>query len=153
MKVKKKGLDFEINLLSFIGLLAVCVCFLLLTAIWVHIGSMDVKQAIGGQPVTQGKSSPKIWVKMMSKGGLEFRLHDAPRKTSRRLRRAVIKGLENEKPDFEKVLGHLKILKEKIPDLEESLVVPYAQAKYEDIIHLMDYLKEGGMTSLGVSPL
>lgn len=153
MKGKKKGLDFEINLLAFIGLLAVCVCFLLLTAIWVHIGSMDVKQAIGGQPAGQSKVSPKVWVKMMSKGRLEFRLHNAPRKTSRRLHRVVIKGLEDEKPDFEKVLGHVKNLKEKIPDLEESLIMPYAQAKYEDIIHLMDYLKEGGMTSLGVSPL
>ena len=45
----RKSLDFEINLTPFIDLFSVLICFLLLTAVWIQIGSMDVKQAVGGQ--------------------------------------------------------------------------------------------------------
>jgi len=51
-RVKKEKPSTEIDLVAFISLLSVCICFLLLTTIWVQIGSMNVKQAIGGQAAT-----------------------------------------------------------------------------------------------------
>ena len=49
MARNKKSLDSELNLIAFISLLSVLICSLLLTAIWIQIGSMDVKQAVGGR--------------------------------------------------------------------------------------------------------
>ena len=43
----KKGLNAELNLVPFIDLLSMCICFLLMTAVWVQIGVLDVKQGIG----------------------------------------------------------------------------------------------------------
>ena len=47
MKTQNKDVNFEINLLPVISLLAVCISFLLLTTVWIHIGTLDVKQALG----------------------------------------------------------------------------------------------------------
>lgn len=43
----RKTLNAEVNLVPFIDLLSVCICFLLMTAVWVQIGSLDVKQTFG----------------------------------------------------------------------------------------------------------
>lgn len=56
MRKHKKHLDFEINLIPCIDLLSVCICFLLLTAVWLNIGSMNVKQAIGQTTAETEKS-------------------------------------------------------------------------------------------------
>src|SRR5690349_16878240 len=43
----RRSLDAEINLVPFIDLLSVCICFLLMTAVWVQIGALQVKQSHG----------------------------------------------------------------------------------------------------------
>lgn len=52
---KKRSLDAEINLVPFIDLLSMCICFLLMTAVWIQLGSVQVKQANGtdASPVAQ----------------------------------------------------------------------------------------------------
>ncbi len=44
---EKKSLDFELNLTSFIDLLSTCTCFLLITAVWIQVGSVEIKQSHG----------------------------------------------------------------------------------------------------------
>lgn len=44
---RKRSLDAEINLVSFIDLLSMCICFLLMTAVWTQFGSVQVKQSNG----------------------------------------------------------------------------------------------------------
>ena len=68
MKHSKKVLDFEVNLIPFIDLLSVSICFLLITAVWMNVGSMNVKQAVGGQAQEDTKRSPQVWVRMTAKG-------------------------------------------------------------------------------------
>ena len=43
----KRGLNPEVNLVPFIDLLSVCICFLLISAVWLNVGSLQVKQALG----------------------------------------------------------------------------------------------------------
>ena len=52
----KKELNADLNLTPFIDLLSTCVCFLLITAVWIEIGSVEIKQSHG----TEGKASKKI---------------------------------------------------------------------------------------------
>src|SRR4051812_41051685 len=51
----KRSLDAELNLVPFIDLLSMCICFLLMTAIWVEVGSLQIRQILGtdAAPVTQ----------------------------------------------------------------------------------------------------
>lgn len=43
----KRGLNPEVNLVPFIDLLSVCICFLLVSAVWLQVGSVQVKQTLG----------------------------------------------------------------------------------------------------------
>src|SRR5947209_6753707 len=45
----KKALDAEINLVPFIDLLSCCIAFLLITAVWSQVATLDV-QTGGGEP-------------------------------------------------------------------------------------------------------
>src|SRR5262245_36431074 len=52
---RRRSLDAEVNLVSFIDLLSMCICFLLMTAVWVQIGAVQVKQTYG----TEGADTSK----------------------------------------------------------------------------------------------
>src|SRR5690348_2808591 len=43
----KRSLDTEVNLVPFIDLLSMCICFLLMTAVWVQMQVVQVKQSKG----------------------------------------------------------------------------------------------------------
>src|SRR5215210_5003774 len=45
-KGRGKGMNFELNLVPFIDLLSVCITFLLATAVWAQVMSLQVDQAI-----------------------------------------------------------------------------------------------------------
>jgi biopolymer transport protein TolR len=46
---RRKSLNADVNLVPFIDLLSMCICFLLMTAVWVQIGALQVKQSHGTQ--------------------------------------------------------------------------------------------------------
>lgn len=148
----KKKLDHELNLVAFISLLSVLICALLLTTIWIQIGSMDVKQAVGGQTKEDNKKNPALWAQYYPNGTLVLRLQDYPRKTPRKLRRFQIDGVEG-KPDLDSLTGYLEEVKGTIPDLRTALIQPKADTEYGAIISLMDRFKQDGMIDLGVAPL
>lgn len=53
----KKELDLELNLTPFIDLLSTMVCFLLITAVWIEIGMVEVKQSNGTEAPAEKKES------------------------------------------------------------------------------------------------
>lgn len=152
MAKAKKELDTEVNLVSFISLLSVLICSLLLTAIWIQIGTLDVKQAVGGQAQQkQKKKDPILWAQFQKNGAISFRLQDAPR-VKRKLRRHTVAGLEG-KWNKDEVIKHIEVIQAQIPQLKTVLIQPRTKTLYEDVITLMDAFKEKGLTELGVSPL
>ncbi len=147
---KKKHLEFEINLIPAIDLLSVCICFLLLTAVWLHVGALNVKQAVGGQPASESVKKPTVWVQLDGKGDVAFDVRDA--RVPAKLAKAKIKGKDG-KPDLEALKGLVTDLKAAEPALTTVLLQPQAQAVYEDIIDVMDSFKKEGLIDLGVAPL
>lgn len=147
----KKNLDFELNLIPFIDLLSVCICFLLLTAVWIQIGSMEVKQAIGGQSVAETPKKPTLWIHLNAKGELNLDLQDAARVPAK-LRKALIPP-EAGRLNSEKFSAWLSSLKEVEPQLSTALIQPKVGTEYESIIEVMDQLKKNGLLDLGVVPL
>ncbi|MFS4460142.1 ExbD/TolR family protein [Bdellovibrio sp. HCB2-146] len=151
MKHSKKVLDFEVNLIPFIDLLSVSICFLLITAVWLNVGSMNVKQAVGGQAKEDTKKTPQVWVRMTAKGDLDLEVQQSSLVPAalRKLRVAQVDS-KVDWAGFEKALASLKQVE---PSLNTGLIQPTASTSYEDIIDAMDRLKKNGMTDLGVSPL
>lgn len=158
---QKKELDFDLNIISFIGLLAVCICFLLLTVIWIHVVSLDVKQYIGDDSVKvqqdQGQTQEtKILIQMQKDRQVVFLLQNPPLNIDTKLHSHSIKGINKNGVlylNYKAILSYLEMLTNQIPEVSAGILVPYADARYEDIIHLMDQLKEAGIHSLGISPL
>ena len=155
---RKKELDFDLNIISFIGLLAVCICFLLLTAIFVHITSLDVKQSLGGgdSVVTAQSEDVTVRVQMMKEGQIILQLQNPPSHIDEKLHSHHIFGVNKDgvlQLNYKDILEHLKILMDQVPKLSTGIVIPYPDAEYEDIINLMDQLKEAGIHFLGLSPI
>lgn len=152
MSRNKRELDSELNLISFVSLLSVLICSLLLTAIWVHIGSMDVKQAVGGQTQSADKKTPpSVWANLRPDGSIRFYLEDFPR-TARKLQNRRIKGVEG-KINENAVEEYIASLRNLVPDLRTALIQPKSEVLYEDIMNLLDNFKEQGLVDLGVVPL
>ena len=151
MKHSKKHLDFEVNLIPFIDLLSVSICFLLITAVWLNVGSMNVKQAVGGQAQEDTKKSPLVWVRMTAQGDLDLEVQESSLVPAgmRKLRIAMTDN-KVDMAGLEKAIGSLRALE---PSLNTGLIQPTASTTYEDIIDVMDKMKKNGMNDLGVSPL
>lgn len=149
MAKKKKGLDFEVNLIPFIDLLSTCICFLLLTAVWVNIASLNVKQAVGGQAASDTAKKPTMWVAMSQGGDLTLDIRDSKLAGKAKF---SIRGLKG-KPDLDQLSAAVTQAKAKEPLLTTALIQPSAGSMYEDIIDVMDQFKKSGMNDLGVSPL
>ena len=150
MSHRKKHLDFELNLIPFIDLLSTCICFLLLTAVWVNVGAMNVKQAVGGQAAADTAKKPTVWVSMGATGDVTLEVRDAH--VTRDLAKVTIPGQQG-KPDLINLATVVGKIKASEPLLTTALIQPQAASVYEDIIDLMDQFKKVGVIDLGVSPL
>jgi biopolymer transport protein ExbD len=150
MSKKNKHLDFEINLIPFIDLLSTCICFLLLTAVWINVGALNVKQAVGGQPASETAKKPALWVTMGEGGDLILNTRDARVPAS--LAKLKIPG-QSGRPDLANLAATVEKLKASEPELKTALIHPQAASVYEDLIDLMDQFKKSGLNDLGVSPL
>ena len=151
MRKHKKHLDFEINLIPCIDLLSVCICFLLLTAVWLNIGSMNVKQAIGGQAVADTEKKPLLYVTFDQAGGLNLKVQES-KLVPKNLSQLNLPGIAGELnvTELVKMINNIKTLE---PQLKTVLIQPLAQTSYQDIIVLMDEFKKLNLSDLGVIPL
>ncbi len=151
MRKHKKHLDFEINLIPCIDLLSVCICFLLLTAVWLNIGSMNVKQAIGGQATADTEKKPLLYITFGETGGLNLKVQES-QLVPKNLALLNLPGVAGEMniADLVKAINNIKTLE---PQLKTVLIQPMAQTSYQDIIVLMDEFKKLNLSDLGVVPL
>lgn len=151
MKQNKKHLDFELNLIPFIDLLSTCICFLLITAVWMQIGSLNVKQAVGGQPAAETEKKPTAWIYMDTTGTVTVEVKDSA-SLKADLRKSTVPAKDG-KMDLELIGKLASSLKTVEPSLRTALIQPKATTSYEDMIDLMDTVKKAGLGDLGVVPL
>lgn len=148
---KKKELDTEVDLIAIISLLSGMICSLLLTAVWIQLGSMDVKQAIGGQSAAETEKKPALWARFGKENQLQLQVQDSAKVPSK-LRQVNLKS-EAGVINFTALEEHITSLKKFEPELQMVLIQPQSETVYEDIISLMDHMRRWGMNDLGVSPL
>ncbi|WP_347359694.1 biopolymer transporter ExbD [Bdellovibrio sp.] len=146
---QKKELNFEINILPILDILSVLICFLLLTAVFVQIGTLDTKQAIGDNSTAGAKNPPSLWVTMAADGGVQLSLRDLPQ--AKVLESRITKSTKG--VNWDALEGKLKALRDQYPDLKTSVVRPEANTSYGDVIRVMDHLKQSAFEGVGLSPL
>ncbi len=141
----KKELNFELNLLPIFDVLSVCICFLLMTVVWVQVGSVDTTQAVGGQSQSETKKVPTVWVTFDEKGSLNFSFKNAKVKANDFTLKSN-KGQLN----LSRIESQIKKLDK---TFEIALLMPAANTSYDNIIQVMDMFKQAGINDVGISPL
>ncbi|MCB9027071.1 MAG: biopolymer transporter ExbD [Bdellovibrionaceae bacterium] len=138
--------SFELNLMPVISLLAVCISFLLITSVWIHIGSLDVSQAVGTE--SNNKVQANINVTFENEGML-FQVKDSSLISSKIFK---IKT-QNDSIDWNKINSYTQKIVGKDSSLKMALIMPATNSKYQDIVKLIDTLKSNGINDVGIAPL
>jgi biopolymer transport protein TolR len=158
---RRKSLDAEVNLVPFIDLLSMCICFLLMTAVWMEIGGVNVKQLVGTEAPADSKSTYELDVKYLKPTQMEVNLKKA--------------GLKNQKFTVDGETNELRLgkLREVLKSFGASLklnpaadmrtqmgqtitvarVTTKAGVTYGEIVSVMDTLRDLGIVSLGLVPV
>ena len=145
-----KEVNFEINLLPVISMLAVCISFLLLTTVWIHIGTLDVKQALGEASSTEpNPEPPALWVTFEPSGDVVLQMKNVKNPS---LTKAV-RFASPHRDSFKTVESFTASIKEQIPEVQMALVFPDRETPYESVIKTLDVLKASQFSDLGIAPL
>ena len=145
----KKDLNAELNLTPFIDLLSTCVCFLLITAVWIEIGSVEIKQSHGTEAAAQKKESYDLDVVFNSKNSIHLNL----KRNGRRVKRFNVNG-----KDFKDFLANLNTTissnvlnyRNKAIKIAAATITPRSSVNYGDLISTLDVLRKNEIINIGV---
>lgn len=142
-------LDNELDLVSFISILSLCICFLLVSVIWIQVGSMSVEQAVGGG--VAGAPRASFQTDVLENGSVKIVLKNVSG-VKRALRRKKIEAVDGKINDLE-LKAYIDKVREKVPGMDTALIQPTANTNYEKIINVMDVYRQAKVSDLGIVPL
>lgn len=142
----KKDLNFELNLMPVFDILAVCICFLLMTVVWIEVKSLETKQSIGGQSLSESTQASSLWFNVDESNNINLTVKSS-KKSDRQYTIANFKGQLN--------TSKLAIMIQSIKNEKITIahILPTKNTKYDNIIQLMDVLKQNGVKDIGLSPI
>lgn len=144
----RKEIEFELNLIPFIDMLSACLSFLLLTAVWSYIGSIDTHQAIGAESTNGANNPPSLVVQVESDMSFRFDLKDVKTKT----RQFKIQS-KNGEPNWDRIDSFLVSVRKNIPDLNTSVVISKPGVSYGLTMKTVDSLRKAEIKNVGISPI
>jgi biopolymer transport protein TolR len=147
-KGRKKNMNFELNLIPFIDVLSTCICFLLVTAVFVNLGAFHTNQAVGSAK-SQEKPKGSVTVSLGGKGDIRFEVKDVRGSKSNLV---TISG-EQGKINFARTEEWIKSFSSHYADVKTVLLMPNPHSKYDDLIQLMAQFKASQMDQIGIAPL
>lgn len=142
----KKNLNVELNLLPVFDVLSVCICFLLMTVVWIEIRSLETKQALGGQSTQESPKVSSVWMTIDEQNNLSVVLKHA---NGSEVKSYVPKKNGN----IDWALAKNALAAAASQKIETSHILPAKTTKYDQVIHLMDLAKEVGIRDIGLSPI
>ena len=149
---KENNLDFEINLLPMISILAVCICFLLLTGVWTHVGTFNLSQAVGTETPLNGEKNPTaLWVKFENNGAVLISVKNG-KNLDENMKSMMIQA-RGERVNIYDIDRFAMGVKKEMPGLNVALILPAAKSSYEDMVMVMDHLKKQNISNIGIAPL
>jgi biopolymer transport protein TolR len=148
----KKKMNFDLNLVPFIDVLSTCICFLLVTAVFINLGSFHVNQAVGTEKSqSQEKAKGSITVSFGSKGDIRFEVKDV---AGLRGSNAVttVTG-QSGQINFVQADQWIQSFAAQHADVKTVLLMPNPQSKYDDLVQMMAQFKKASMDQIGIAPL
>ncbi|MAZ48184.1 MAG: hypothetical protein CME65_06455 [Halobacteriovoraceae bacterium] len=145
----KKELNAELNLTPFIDLLSTCVCFLLITAVWIEIGTVEIKQSHGTEAAASKKETYDLDI--VYKNPTQVRLN--LKRNGRR-----VKGFKVESESTESLQAVLdqtikeKVLtfKKKAIEIATATITPRSTVQYGQLVETLDTLRSNEIINIGV---
>jgi biopolymer transport protein TolR len=145
----KKELNAELNLTPFIDLLSTCVCFLLITAVWIEIGTVEVKQSHGTEAKQEKKETFDLDLVYTNATTLKLNL----KQNGKTVSRFDVKGdnfaatmTELNTTITSKVLNY----RNKVIEIAAATVTPNSGVNYGDLISTLDVLRKNEIVNIGV---
>lgn len=146
----RKKMSFDLNLVPFIDVLSTCICFLLITAVFINLGTVNVKQAMGdGQSLSKEKDPASMMIRLSDDGTIGFTLKNVK---NDRGHETIVRAA-NEGINWSQTDSILLRIRTKHPEIQTALLLPSQHSKYEDLIRFMDQLKKGSIANVGIAPL
>lgn len=151
----KRNLNAEINLVPFIDLLSMCICFLLMTAVWIQIGSMQVKQSHG----TDAPQDSVFDLQVEFKGPNTIALF--LNKNGKAFKKAVLEAadftvlttsLDQNLKKWIEAIVPIKG-KESASLVTAAMIRPAPGVPYGSLVSAMDVLRRNQIMNLGVVPV
>lgn len=145
----KKELNADLNLTPFIDLLSTCVCFLLITAVWIEIGSVEIKQSHGTAAQASKKETFDLDLVYKSPTYATLNL----KRNGRRVKSIKVQG--ESASEFQTGLNSIiqsKILtyKNKAIEIATATITPRTAVKYGDLMQSLDTLRKNKIVNIGV---
>ena len=145
----KKDLNADLNLTPFIDLLSTCVCFLLITAVWIEIGSVEIKQSKGTAAQASKKDSYDIDLVYQSPTKLKLNL----KRNGKRVKAYDVQG--EDEAGFQASLNDIvqnkvKNFKNKIVEIATATITPRSTVNYGSLVQTMDTLRKNEIINIGV---
>ncbi len=144
----KKALDFELNLIPVMDILSVCICFLLMTVVWLQVGSMKTSQALGGQSAAETKNPPSIWLTVDNQSNVTLSFKN----TSTKYGDQVIRS-QNGQINWSLLKNKIQTFAQSSAGFQTAIIMPAAKSSYDDVIQFMDSFRLAGLNDVGVAPL
>ena len=144
-RLRKKGVEADLNLTPVMNLFMVLIPFLLLTAVFARTAIIEIHLPQEGQvqePAKKDKKKPEVLTISLTKKGFVFS------GLGKKIKRINKKDGEY---DFELLTKKLLGLKKKYPEREEVILLFHPDMKYELVVRMMDTTRETVVTSNGIS--
>ena len=142
----KKDLNVELNLLPVFDVLSVCICFLLMTVVWVEVRSLETKQALGRQSEAESVKGASLSLMIDEQNNLKVVLKNAAGAETKKLAPAK-KGMI----DFQYAENIYSFAASQ--NVKTMQILPSKNTQYDQIIHMMDLAKKAGIINIGLSPI
>jgi biopolymer transport protein ExbD len=143
----KRSLDAEINLVPFIDLLSMCICFLLMTAVWTQLASLQVKQANGTEGAAAGAKSLDLDVKFVSNSKVQLSVKGfKPVEVEAASEDELLKALDSQ-------VASLKEAVKGSGEIQAVMLTPKTGVDYGTLVSVMDVLRKNQLVNLGVVPV
>lgn len=150
-KGRKKNTNFELNLIPFIDVLSTCICFLLVTAVFMNLGAFHVNQAVGTSKSESQKPQGSLTVSMGDQGAIRIEVKDVKGLPSSQS--LVNFAGDNGRVNFKQLEVWIESFAARFTTVKTVLLMPNPTSKYDDMIQLMAQFKKSSMDEIGVAPL
>lgn len=142
----KKDLNVELNLLPVFDVLSVCICFLLMTVVWVEVRALETKQALGSQSQAESAQGASLALTIDERNNLSVVLKNsngAETKKSAPSKNGMI--------DFQYAENIYSYAASQ--NVKTIQILPSKNTQYDQIIHMIDLAKKAGIINIGLSPI